>query len=186
MISVIDLWLPIVASAVAVFLASWLLHMLLTYHKKDYKPLPNEAELMEAMRRAGVSRGSYVFPHCPNPKDMGSPEMKKKYEAGPVGMMSVWPSGVPNMGKMLGLWFFFCILVSSFVACLAGRVLAPGAVPEAVCWLTGGMAFLAYCLAEFVGPIWKGQTWSATLKLMIDGLVYAVVTGGVFAWLWPR
>jgi hypothetical protein len=100
--------------------------------------------------------------------------------------MSVWPNGVPNMGKMLGLWFVFCVLASVGVACIAGHTLAMGATATAVFHLTAVAAFLVYSLPEFVGPIWKGQTWSTSLKLMVDGLVYAVVTGGVFAWLWPR
>ncbi len=32
---------------------------------------------------------------------------------------------------------------------------------------------------------WKGQKWSTTIKFMIDGLIYALVTAGTFGWLWP-
>ena len=36
------LWLPIVVSAVLIFFASFVLHMVLTYHWSDYRRLPDE------------------------------------------------------------------------------------------------------------------------------------------------
>jgi hypothetical protein len=33
--------------------------------------------------------------------------------------------------------------------------------------------------------IWYKKSWSGTLKNVFDGLVYGLVTGGVFGWLWP-
>ena len=33
--------------------------------------------------------------------------------------------------------------------------------------------------------IWKGVSWCVTSKFMFDGVVYALVTGATFAWLWP-
>lgn len=187
MIPLLDLWLPILVAAVAVFLTSSVLQMVLTYHRREYRALPQEAEALDALRRSGpLTPGLYVFPHCPSAKEMASPEMRKKYEQGPVGMMSVFPNGTPNMGKSLGLWFVFCALVSAFVAYLAGRTLVAGAPAEAVCRFVAPAAFLAYGLSELISRIWKGQTWSYTLKLMFDGLVYSLVTGAVFAWLWPH
>jgi len=40
MIPLTALWLPILLSAVIVFVASFIMHMLLPYHRSDYKPLP--------------------------------------------------------------------------------------------------------------------------------------------------
>ena len=37
-----SLWLPVMISAVVVFVASSIIHMALKYHKADYKSLPNE------------------------------------------------------------------------------------------------------------------------------------------------
>jgi hypothetical protein len=36
------------------------------------------------------------------------------------------------------------------------------------------------------GSIWAWRRWSTTLKGVFDGLVYALLTAGVFGWLWPR
>ncbi len=52
--------------------------------------------------------------------------------------------------------------------------------------VTGTAAFLAYGLGHLSDGIWKGQTWGATLKEVIDGLVYGLLTAGTFGWLWPR
>ena len=56
------LWLPIVLSAVIVFVASSIMHMLLPYHRSDYQKLPDEEKLLPALRAAGLKRGLYMFP----------------------------------------------------------------------------------------------------------------------------
>ena len=185
MISIAALWLPIVLSAVAVFVVSSVVHMVFTYHRSDYHPLPGEAEILAAMRAQGVTPGLYNFPHCAEMKEMGSPEMLAKYEEGPVGLLTVMPSRPPAMGKYLAQWFVFCLVVGLFVAYLAGRTLAAGADPMHVFRVTATIAFLAYGVGELVDPIWKGAPWGATLKSVFDGLLYALATGAVFAWLWP-
>ena len=72
------LWLPIVLSAVIVFIASSVMHMLLPYHRGDYKQLPDEEKTLSALRAAGLKRGLYIFPHGTH-KDMNSPAMIEKY-----------------------------------------------------------------------------------------------------------
>ena len=186
MISIPDLWLPIVVSAAFVFVVSSILHMVLTYHRADYRKLPMEDEVAEAIRRAGPGPGQYVFPYCSSAKEMGTPEMKEKLTRGPVGILTVRPSGLPNMGAHLGTWFGFCVLVSLFVAYLAGRTLASGAEYLAVFRLVGTVAFMGYAFGDFVDSIWKSQPWSNTFRAAFDGLVYALVTAGTFGWLWPR
>ena len=46
-----DLWLAILASTAAVFVASALLWMALPFHKGDYKPLPTD-DIADAVTRA--------------------------------------------------------------------------------------------------------------------------------------
>src|ERR1700745_868440 len=104
MVSLTVLWLPILLSAVIVFFASFVMHMLLPYHRGDYRKLPEEDNLLTALRSAGLTRGLYMFPFG-TPKEMKSPAMVEKYKQGPVGMMTVSPSGPPNMPKLLGMWF---------------------------------------------------------------------------------
>jgi len=181
-----QLWLPILLSAVVVFVASSVIHMVFTYHRSSYKKLPNEDKIMQVMREAGVTPGLYPMPHCANPKEMKSEEMLAKYKAGPVGFISVIPSGPVNMGKYLGQWFLFCVGISIFVAYLTGRTVSVGTHYLAVFRIAGTIAFMGYAASNVASAIWKGQAWSVTLKEVFDGLVYGLLTAGVFGWLWPR
>jgi hypothetical protein len=179
------LWLPILLSAVIVFVASSLMHMLLPYHRNDYGKLPDEDKILSAMRGAAVKPGLYVFPHCTH-KDMKSPAVAEKQKQGPVGFMTVLPSGPPAMPKFMIQWFVFCLVIGFFVAYLTGHTVPPGANYLVVYRVAGTAAFLAYGLGNLSNGIWKGQPWSVTIKEVIDGLVYGLLTAGTFGWLWPR
>ncbi len=185
MVSLTALWIPIVLSAVIVFVTSSIMHMLLPYHRSDYQKLPDEDKLLAALHGAGLKRGLYVFPFGTH-KEMKSPAMMEKYKQGPVGMMTVLPSGPPVMPKFLGMWFVYCLIIGFFVAYLTGHTVASGAQYLVVFRVAGTAAFLAYGLGHISNGIWKGQTWSATTKEVIDGLVYGLLTAGTFGWLWPR
>lgn len=62
MVPLTALWLPILISAIIVFVASSIVHMLLPYHRGDYQQLPDEDKLLVALRAAGLKRGLYIFP----------------------------------------------------------------------------------------------------------------------------
>jgi hypothetical protein len=185
MVALSALWMPILLAAVIVFVASSVMHMLLPYHKSDYKKIPGEDKVLAALRSMTLPRGLYVFPHCDH-KNMKTPEMQEKYKQGPVGMLTVFPTGLPNMGKFLGLWFVYCLIVGFFTAYITGRTVAPGAHYLVVYRVAGAVSFMAYGLANISNGIWKGQPWSNVIKEIIDGLIYAGLTGGTFGWLWPR
>jgi hypothetical protein len=175
-----------VVSAVFVFIASSIIHMVLPIHKSDYRKLPNEEKLLEAMRSETLPTGLYHFPHAASMKECGSPEMVEKFKKGPVGLLTVMPSGAPAMGGFLAKWFVYCLLVGLFTAYLAGRTLAPGTHYLAVFRVAGTAAFMGYGLGHFVNSVWGGQPWSNTIKHIIDGLLYGLLTAGTFGWLWPR
>jgi hypothetical protein len=180
------LWLPILLSAVIVFVASSIIHMVLPIHKSDYRQLPDEDRVLDALRAAGVTPGPvYHFPHCTH-KEMKSPETVERFKRGPVGLLTVMRSGAPAMGKFLGLWFLYCLVVSVFVAYLTGRTRAPGTEYLEVFRVAGTTAFLGYGLAQVQDSIWKGQPWGVTFKHLLDSLIYGLLTAGTFAWLWPR
>jgi len=185
MIPLTALWLPIVISAVIVFFASALLHMVLPIHRKDYKQLPDEDKIRDAIRAANVPPGNYYYPHAKDLKETQTPEMMEKFKEGPVGMLTAMPAGPPTMGKTLGVWFVFCIVVSIFVAYLTTRTLAAGTSYLAVFRIAATVAFMGYGLAEVTNSIWKGQAWGNTWRAMADGFIYGLLTGGVFGWLWP-
>lgn len=185
MVSLTALWLPIVLSAVIVFVGSSIIHMVLPYHRSDYQRLPDEDNLRAALRGAGLKPGLYHFPFCSH-TEMNSPAAQEKYKQGPVGIMTVLPTGPIKMSKYLGQWFVYCLIISYFVAYLAGRTLAPGTHYLSVFRVASVTAFLAYGLGHLSNGIWKGQPWSVTIKEVVDGLIYGLLTGGTFGWLWPR
>ena len=185
MVLLAALWLPILLSAVIVFIASSIMHTVLPYHNSDYRKLPEEDAVLAAFRSAGVTRGLYHFPHC-NHKDMKTPAMQEKFKQGPVGFVTIFPSGPVSMPKFLVQWFIYCLLISFVVAYLAAHTVVPAAPFRHVLRVVGTAAFLGYGLGAFVNAIWKGQTWSMTLKEVFDGFIYAVLTAGTFAWLWPH
>jgi DNA topoisomerase IA len=185
MVPITELWLPIVLSAVIVFVASSIIHMLLTYHRSDYRQLPDEDKALAALRGFNLKPGLYIFPFCTH-KDMKSPAAMERYKQGPVGHMTIIPSGPPNMPKYLVQWFVYCLIIGFFVAYLTGRTLPPGTHYLTVFRVAGTAAFMAYGLGQLSNGIWKGQPWSATIKEVIDGLVYGLLTAGTFGWLWPH
>ena len=111
-----ELWLPIVLGAVFVFVASSVIHMCLPLHKGDYGKLAGEEQVLETMRAAGVAPGTCMFPRPESMKDMATPEVIEKFKRGPVGFLTVVPSGAPGMGKNLIQWFSYSALISVFVA----------------------------------------------------------------------
>jgi len=185
MLGLPDLWLPILLSAVFIFIASSVLHMVLPIHKSDYTKLPGEDDVLAAMRAGSVTPGEYMFPCPADMKDMAAPEFIEKQNQGPVGFMVVVPNGPYAMGKALIQWFFYTIFVGAFVAHIASFSLDPGASFKAVFHVTGSLAILAHAVAQAPNSIWKGVSWATTGKFAFDGLVYAAVTGLAFGWLWP-
>jgi hypothetical protein len=186
MVPISALWMPILLSAVIVFVASSILHMVLPYHKSDYRKLPEEDRVVDALRAAGVTPGPvYHFPHTTH-KDMKSSEVVEKFKRGPIGLLTVMPSGPPAMGKYLGLWFVYCVVVSILVAIVAGTTLSPGTRYPVVFHLTALTALLGYAVGHLQDSIWKGQAWGVTFKHVVDGFIYALLTAGTFGWLWPR
>lgn len=178
-----DLWLPILLSAVFVFVASSLIHMVIQWHKGDYRKLANEDPVLDALRQHGVAPGQYMFPCPASMKDMGSPEMLAKYQRGPVGTLLVRPAGAVNIGTALGQWFVLTLVLSVIVAYVTGLARGPGA-PD-VFRIASAVALPAYAFASVDSSIWKGVSWATTAKFVVDGVIYALATGATFAWLWP-
>lgn len=184
MVSILSLWLPIVLSAVLVFIVSSIIHMVLTYHRSDFARLPDEDGVMDALRPFNIPEGEYVMPFANSSKQMNDPEFKARMEKGPVAFLNVFGADF-QMGKSLVLWFLYCLLIGVFAAYLAGRALGPGAQYLEVFRFAGAAAFGGYGLALLQNSIWYKRGWPATLKSMADSLVYALVTAGMFGWLWP-
>jgi hypothetical protein len=186
MVSLGALWLPILLSAVLVFVLSSIIHMVLGYHRSDYTRLPNEDAVRAAIRSGNPAPAQYIIPYCADPKGMESPEMKQKVAEGPIGVLNLKPAGSYGMGASLAQWFLFALLVSFFVAYVASHALLPGAPYLHVFRIVGAVAFLAYAAGQVPAAIWMGKPWPVAIKEVIDGLLYGLVTAGTFGWLWPR
>jgi hypothetical protein len=180
------LWLPILVSAVIVFVASSLLHMATPWHKGDYPALPEQDRIQEALRPFSIPPGDYMMPRAQSMEEMRTPEFAEKMSRGPVLVMTVMPSGPMNMTRSLGLWFVYSAVVSLFAAYIAGRALAPGTDYLQVFRFVGATAFIGYSVALWQMTIWYHRGWSLTIKATIDGLIYGLLTAGTFGWLWPR
>ena len=90
------------------------------------------------------------------------------------------------MRKLLSQQIVFFILGSLLIAYLASMSLGLGADYLSVFRHVFVASFLTYGWAQIPYSIWMGQPWSNCLRYLIDALIYASVTAGIFAWLWPR
>jgi hypothetical protein len=186
MVPLSSLWVPILLSAVIVFVASSIIHMVFTYHRSDFRKLPKEDEVVEAIRRAGVTPGDYMAPHAGSPAGMKDPGFVARMKRGPILMMTVAPGAPPSMGPALAMWFAFTLLVSLFAGYIASRALGPGAHYLEVFRFVGASAFMGYSFGLLQDSIWHRRAWGTTLKSVFDGLLYALLTAGTFGWLWAR
>lgn len=185
MVSLTSLLVPILVSAVLVFLASSVSHMFLSYHRSDVQPVPSEGAVMDALRRFNIPPGDYMMPRAASPKEMKDPAFTEKLKKGPVVLMTVLPAGPHNMGKSLGQWFAYCVVIALFAAYIASRTLAPGTPYMSVFRIVGTVAFIGFAGGLWQDSIWWSRKWSTTVKSTIDGLVYGLLTAGTFGWLWP-
>ena len=180
-----SLWLPVVVSAVAVWFLSAILHMVLKYHRADHKKLPSEDAVGQALRQAAPPPGVYFTPYLVDHSQLKDPAVRKRYEDGPVAIITTMRNGVPAMGKYLLQWFLFCFLVSFAIGYIARHTLSPGEDGLSVLRLTGTVAFLAYGFGYFQDSVWKGIPWANSLRGLFDAALYALATGFIFRALWP-
>jgi hypothetical protein len=186
MVQLSALVMPIVLSAVIVFVGSSVLHMVLRYHNSDYKRFENEDDIRAAINKGSAAPGQYMLPYNTSMSALQNPAVQQKFNEGPVGLVLLRPRGMMKMGPLLGAWFIYSVGISVFAAYVAGHSLAPGASYLAVFRIVGTVAFLAYAGAHIQDAIWRGVPWSAAIKDIADGLIYGLLTAGVFGWLWPR
>jgi hypothetical protein len=180
------LWLPIFVSALIVFAASSLIHMGPFWHRGDYPQMPREAEVQAALRPLAIPPGDYMLPRAGDMKTYQTPEFREKLQAGPVAILTVLPNGPFGMGRSLTLWFGYCVVVGVLVAAVTGFALPAGTAYPVVFRLAATVAFTGYCVALAQMTIWYRRSWVLTLKSVLDGVIYALLTGGTFGWLWPH
>lgn len=181
---VTSFWLPILCASVAVFLASWVVWMLLPHHKTDWKPFKNEETVISAVRDGMNGPGQYQFPHF-DPKDTKNPEVLKKCEEGPVGSVIVCKGNPMKMGKSLLLHFVHTLVLTTLVCLFCYRTFGFGAQYLAILRVGGFVAVLAYVGASATQAIWFGRPWNVIFKEMADGVFYGLLMASVLGFLWP-
>lgn len=184
MVSLVELWLPILLSAVIVFVASSIIWMATPLHKHDYKdPGDKEDAILGMLKSATFAPGVYFVPWCHGKEK--DPVFIERQKTGPWAQLIVRGSA-PDIGKMLGAWMLHLMLVGVFVAYIASHAgLGPAAEYLRVFRIVGTAAFLAYGGYSLPLCIWHGQPWAQLPGRLIDGVIYALLTAGTFAWLWP-
>ncbi len=183
MVSLTALWLPILLSAVLVFVASSIIHMATRWHAKDFKKFPAEDAVMDALRPFNLAAGDYVAPLPDSMAHMSSPEFKAKMARGPNVALTVL--GGNSIARNLVKWFLYSILIALFAAYVAAIALPAGAAYMTVFRVTSTVTFAGYALALWQNWIWYSRGLGYTVRTTIDGLIYALLTGGAFGWLWP-
>ena len=184
MTTIAALWLPILLSAVAVFIASSIIHMAPLWHRNECPAVPDQDRLMDALRPFGLKPGEYMVPRAASMKDCKTPEFMDKMKRGPVLWMTVLPNQPVSMGKPLVQWFIYTLVIGVFAAYVVSRTVAADAPYLEVFRVAGTTAFIAYAVGLWQQSIWYNRPWSTTAKLTFDGLIYALLTGGVFGWFW--
>jgi hypothetical protein len=181
-------WMPILLSAVFVFIASTIIHMALPWwHKNDYGKLPREAEVLDALRPFAIPPGDYMAPQAADMADMRTPEFKEKANKGPIVVMTVFPNGTLfAMGKSLSLWFLYLLVVSLLTGYVACHAIPEWLGYKKVAHIVGVASFLGYAPALWQMSIWYRRSWCTTARSTVDGLIYAGITALTFGWLWPR
>lgn len=186
MFGIESLWLPILLSAVAVFVVSSIVHMLLPWHKNDFPRLANEDAVMDALRPLGIPEGEYFVPRPATREALRSPEFIERANRGPVFILNMMPNGMMRMGKTLGLWFVYLLVVSFFAGHIALRAITPPAGHHTIFHTVGLTAFMGYAFALWQMSIWYHRPWMTTLKVTVDGFIYAAITAEIFVLLWPK
>jgi len=184
-VSLLQLWMPILLGTVLAWVASALIHMVVRYHNADYQTVPNEDEVMAAIRNGQPKPGIHTMPYCAAMSDMNKPEIQEKFKRGPVAILTVLPTGLPKMGTLMPLQIGFFLVGCILIAYCATQALAPGAEYLAVFRFVSSVGFLAFGWAQIPMSIWYGHPWPNTIRYLVDALLYGLVVGAAFAWLWP-
>lgn len=185
MVSLGALWLPILVAGALVWLAGALVWMVLPHHRNDFRQVPDEEAVRDALSSDALTPGQYTIPHAADREAYQRPEIQEKFDEGPVAFLTVLPTGTAPMGKQLTLYFLYAVAVSLVAGYVASRTLGPGTAYLEVFQVTGTVAWVAYGAAYVQEGIWFGRPWSFVFKNLVDALLYGLLTAGVFGWLWP-
>lgn len=183
--TLLQLWLPILVTAIGVFVASSVIHMVFKWHNSEYRPLPNEDEVRKVLNSVPLEAGLYSTPHCTDMKQIETEAMQQKFREGPVALITLRAPGAPAMGQYLLQWFVLNIVIATLAGMLALQGLGPQTDAHAAGHFIGIFSMVAYGCGSVQESIWMGRPWSATFKNLLDAFIYGAVSAIVFWQLWP-
>ena len=179
----IDLWLPILISAVVLFFASFTAWVILPHHFGDKKKLEKEQEVMDLVRKLNIAPGNYMFPYATSKQDQGSKEFQAKYTEGPRGCLDVYATA--NMGMNMVLTVIFFLITSAVIGYITHFVCPPGGPGVdfmRVFRVAGTIGILTHASSGVLNNIWfKRRSFTD----IIDGVVFGLILGLIFAAMWP-
>ena len=183
MVSVIELWLPILVGAVIVFFGSAIIWMATPLHTPDIKPAPEGLE--KAVAELKMERGHYLFPMGGNgPKDMKDRAFMERFDRGPWGSITI--SGKPNFGLNLARTFAVYLVTLVFVAYVTGQALGPGAAYFDVFRVAGAAAVLGFTFGGLPNDVFFAKPTRFVISGIIEAAILATLAAGAFAGLWPE
>jgi len=183
MIPLTTLWLPILLSAVFVFIASNILHMAIPgWHRGDYGKLPDEGPVLNGL--ASAKSGEYIAPNV-NWNKLPKEELDTLMK-GPMALVLLRNPGEFSFPRALISYLIYTLVVTILIAYVGAVTRSPGSDFLDVFRVVGTAGILAYSFQSVNNSIWYGKPWGATTKDIIDGIIYGLLTGATFGWLWPR
>ena len=183
MVTLPMLWLPILLSTVFVFIAANILWMALPFwHRLDYGKIENDGPILEVLK--DVKSGQYMLPTVDWSKM--TPEESARIQAGPGGLLLVRNPSTFNFASKLVSFFIYNAIVATFIAYMCRLALPSGASYPHVFRVAATAGFLAYSFNTIPDSIWYAKPWAITIRYVIDGVVYGLLIGGTFGWLWPH
>ena len=182
-----DLWLPIIMNSVVLFFASFAAWVLLPHHFKDKRQLSNEVQVMNMIRDLNIPPGNYMFPYSATKQEQGSELYRDKYTKGPRGCLDVY--AMPNMPRNMLHTIAFFFVTSAVIGYITYVASPPGVMPrgaDSPFWhvfrLAGTIGILTHASSGYLNSIWFKR---ARLTDFIDGIVFGLILGLIFALLWP-
>lgn len=177
---VTDLWMAILIATIALWFLSFLAWAILPHHFGDRRKVDDEDGFMDYLRQRNVQPGNYLFPYAASSKEQSSKEHAEKYTAGPRGTLNLY--AMPNMGKNMALTILYFFVTVFTIAYIAHIACPPGSEFMRVFRIAGTIGVLTYASSGVLNRIWfTERMWTN----IVDGIVYGLVLGLIFAAMWP-
>jgi hypothetical protein len=186
MTPLMSLVLPTVAAAFAVFVLSMIVHLAMPWHKSDFAIVPDHDAAIAAVQSLNLAPGDYAVPNVQLPGGGKNPDFIAHFERGPTFHLTMFPAGGMNMGKYMGSWFGFMLLIAVIAAWVTGSIVPPGGNSRAVFHYSAIITACSYGFGGWTLSIWYFRKWSTAFKGTFDAILYGLATGAIFMWLWPK